>query len=282
MKKLPPIGAHMSVAKGLSNAFIESVEIGGTAMQIFAKSPMRFSLKKFSKEETEKVKNLKNRNKTKSVVIHASYLLNFSKKYTKNSREIASLVEDIENSEAIDGDGAVIHLGKKLDMETRVAIDNYVENIRTVLEKTKGLKSKVILENTAGQGSEIGFRLDELGQILKKINNKRVAVCIDTAHLFAGGYDLGPKVGVKETINEIKKHISIKKIACVHFNDSKKPLNSRVDRHQDIGKGEIGLAGLKEFYREFSKLSNYTIPFILETTQEQLTYKEQLDLIQSW
>lgn len=272
----------MSISKGLSGAFIDCVKIGGTAMQIFAKSPMRSALKKFNKEEISKLNKTKEKNNIKFSVIHASYLLNFSKKLKKNSYEINSLVEDIENSELMGGNGVVVHMGKSLDMNTNEAIENFVNNINIVIERTKTASSKIILENTAGQGTELGYKLDELGKIFKKIGSKKVGVCIDTAHAFGAGYNLANEDGVLGFIKEIEENIEIKNISCIHFNDSKKPVGSKVDRHQDIGEGEIGIEGLKIFYKELSKKSNHKIPFILETTEEYLSYENQLKIIKSW
>jgi len=163
------------------------------------------------------------------------------------------------------------------------AIKNYVDNIKIIVEKTNGSESAVILENTAGQGTEIGFRLDDLGEIYKKIDNKkRVRVCLDTAHMFGAGYDLREEKAVKNTLGEIDKYIGVENIACIHFNDAKKPLSSRVDRHEDVGRGTIGEDGLRSFVKELRKLGGENIPLILETPEGFDSYEKQIKKIKSW
>ncbi|MDO8493238.1 MAG: deoxyribonuclease IV [bacterium] len=278
-----PIGAHFSVSKGYLESFKVALSIGAEAMQIFAKSPMQAKLRAVTYDEAKAVRDFPERAKIKSLVIHASYLMNFAKKIPEGSYEIKSLVEDVFNSEALGGIGAVAHLGKSLEMTKEEAINNYVENIKKVVEKTDGLKSSVILENTAGQGTEIGFNLEELGQIYKKIGNKkRVKFCLDTAHMFGAGYDMRDAKSVKKTLAEIDKFLGVENIACIHFNDSKKALGSHVDRHEDVGHGQIGEEGLKNFITELRKAGGENIPLILETPEGFDTYEKQIKKVRSW
>ncbi|MBI3632549.1 MAG: deoxyribonuclease IV [Candidatus Vogelbacteria bacterium] len=278
-----PVGAHFSVSGGFLCAFEEAVSIRAEAMQIFAKSPMQAKLKSVTKEEVEAIKNFKDRSKIKSLVIHASYLLNFAKPVSSDGYQIKSLAEDVINAEVLGGDGAVIHLGKSLGMDKGEAIKNYVENIKRVIKETDGSKASIILENTAGQGSEIGYLFEEFGEIYKSIGNKkRVKVCLDTAHAFGAGYDWRDSKKCKEALLLLDKNIGIKNIACVHFNDSKKPLGSRVDRHEDLGHGTIGVSGLKNFVSELRKFGGESIPLILETPQGFEPYKEQIRLLHTF
>ena len=278
-----PIGAHFSVSKGYLESFKVALSIGAEAMQIFAKSPMQAKLRAVTEEESLAVRNFERRKEIKAVVIHASYLLNFAKPRSHDAYEIKSLVEDVFNSEALGGIGAVAHLGKSLEMPKDEAINNYVENIKTAVQKTDGLKSAVILENTAGQGTEIGYNLEELGFIYKKIGDKkRVRFCLDTSHMFGAGYDMRDKKSTKITLAEIDKFLGVKNIACIHFNDSKKPLASRVDRHEDIGRGTIGDEGLKSFVTELRNLGGDNIPLILETPEGFDSYEDQIKKVRSW
>lgn len=278
-----PIGAHFSVAKGFLSAFEEAVLIGASAMQIFAKSPMQAKFRLVESGEAEAVRNFPQRKEIKSLVIHASYLLNFAKPVSPDGFQIKSLAEDVLNAEALGGDGAIIHLGKSVGMEKREAIKNYVENIKKVVEKTGGSKAAIILENTAGQGSEFGFLFEELGEIYKAVGEKkRVKVCIDTAHAFGVGYDWRGLKKCKEALAILDKNIGIRNITCVHFNDSKKPLGSRVDRHEDIGHGAIGIEGLKNFVSELRNLGGESIPLVLETPEAFNKYEEQIEAVKSW
>lgn len=278
-----PIGAHFSIAGGFKQAFEEAVSIGASAMQVFSKAPVFFKLREVTSEETKEVKNLKNRKRIKYAVIHSSYLLNFAHPPNENHFARKSLAEDLENAEKLGADGAVLHLGKSLKMDAGEAEDNFVENIRLILDKTNGLKSKLILENTAGQGTEMGFRLDDLARIYKKLGgHKRVKFCFDTAHAFGAGYDMRDEKAVKKTVKEIDKQLGIKNIACIHLNDSKKELGSRVDRHQDIGYGTISEAGLRLFVKEILEKSGRIIPLILETPQGFDSYEKQIKKVRKW
>ncbi len=278
-----PVGAHFSVSKGYLESFKEAVSIDADAMQIFAKSPMQARLRSVTPDESRSVKDFEDRKKIRSFVIHASYLLNFSKPVSSDSYEIKSLVEDIFNSEALEGIGAVAHLGKSLEMTKDEAIANYVENIKIAVKKTDGAKSAVILENTAGQGTEIGYNFEELGYIYKEIGGKkRVKFCLDTAHMFGAGYDLRDKKTVKETLSGIDKFLGVENIGCIHLNDSKKVFSSRVDRHEDVGRGTIGEVGLKSFILELRELGGDEIPLILETPEGFDTYKKQIKKVSSW
>lgn len=282
-KKGNPIGAHFSVGKGYLESFKVALSVGADAMQIFAKSPMQSKLRAVTKEESKAISDFSERAKIRSLVIHGSYLLNFAKSLKDDAYEIKSLTEDIFNSEALGGIGAVAHLGKSLKISKDEAINNYVENIKTVVQKTDGLKSSVLLENTAGQGTEIGYTFDELGYIYKKIGNKkRVRFCLDTAHMFGAGYDLRDAKSVAKTLEDIDKFLGVENIACIHFNDSKKPHASHVDRHEDIGRGTIGENGLKYFALGLRDLGGENIPLILETPEGFDSYEEQIKKVKSW
>jgi deoxyribonuclease-4 len=283
MSKLPPIGAHMSVSKGYDGAVKEALSIGATAMQIFAKSPMQSKLRAITDEEAAAVAKVPNRKDLQAIVIHASYLLNFAKKMEDDSYQINSLVEDVLNAAKIGGIGAVAHMGKTLEMDKEEAEAMFIKNIGTVLEKTKHTHAKVLLENTAGQGSEMGFQIADYGRIFKKIHatSKRVGACIDTAHLFGGGYDLTNEAGVSAALAELEKYVGLENLFCIHFNDSKKPCGSHVDRHEDIGHGQIGINGLKLFAQKLIK-ERPDLPLILETPEGFDTYESQIKKVESW
>jgi len=184
----------------------------------------------------------------------------------------------MRNAKALGGDGAVVHMGKSLDQPNDKAQGNFIKNIKTLLKATEGVKAKIIIENTAGQGTEMGHDLNELADIYKKIGDtERVKVCIDTAHAFGAGYDISNNS--EGVITEIDRLIGIKNIGCIHLNDSKKPLNSRVDRHADIGVGEIGLKGLIHFVEALKKIGGEDIPLILEVPQESADYASQIKKI---
>lgn len=270
------------MAKGFSASVIEAVSIGSTAMQIFAKSPMSSRMRTITTEEGAEMKQTPGRDQIQAITIHASYLINYAKPLAKNSFEIRSLAEDVINSDTIGGLGAVLHMGKTLKEDPEVAEKLFVENIQTVLKKTDGARSAVILENMAGQGSEMCFRLEDYGRVVHALKkHPRVKCCIDTAHLVGAGYDLSSTTGAESALSEIGTHVGWNHVACIHFNDSKKPVESHVDRHQDIGYGTMGIPGMKAFARGVFKNAPH-VPLLLETPQEHATYAEQMKLIRSW
>ncbi|HRY62957.1 MAG TPA: deoxyribonuclease IV, partial [Candidatus Paceibacterota bacterium] len=187
-----PIGAHYSIKDGYLGAFKSAISDNADALQIFAKSPASAKFRSVTKEEADEVKGFKNRKQIRSVVIHGSYLINLAeKKLDANSYQIKSLAEDMKNAEALGGIGAIVHAGKSLGQDKTEAINNFVQNIHKLLDTAKDANAKIIIENTAGQGTEMGHDLKELGEIYKKIGDKeRVKICLDTAHAFGAGYDI--------------------------------------------------------------------------------------------
>ncbi|MEK7192795.1 MAG: deoxyribonuclease IV [Patescibacteria group bacterium] len=276
------LGAHISVAGGIINAFKGTLDLDASALQIFAKSPMQSKLNEISEEEGSQIMTMNGRQKIKAVVIHASYLLNLAKPLSDGGYEIKSIAEDLLNAERIGAIGVVLHMGKSLKEDLSTSKKLFADNVNRVLDKTAKLKTKLILENTAGQGTEFGYKIEEFAEIMDLIGrSERLGACIDTAHLMGAGYDLAIEKEATATAVMISELIGIKHISCVHFNDSKKPSGSHVDRHEDIGEGTIGEAGLASFAKKLRK-ENHTIPFILETPQTKLTYREQMDRIMTW
>ncbi len=277
MKLSNPIGAHYSIANGYARAFEAAAQDGATALQIFIKSPRGGQLREVTESEAAEVKKLNIRKQTEYGVIHASYLLNFAKKMPADSYPMKSLTEDLRSADKLELDGVVLHLGKTLGGDVAEAEEMYIKNIERALVLTKNCRSKIILENTAGQGSEMGWRFDEFARVFRHFKKyARVKICLDTQHAFAAGYEPG------SLIKEFDKYLGLKNIACLHFNDSKKLLGSRVDRHQDIGKGVIGELKLKNLIKDLNKITRTSLPLILETPEEHLPYASQIKQIRSW
>ena len=274
------VGAHASIAKGFCNSLKSIDVIGGNAVQIFLKSPQgRASKPLEDKDAMETFGFLKE--KEIFLVGHCSYLLNFAKEFKEDPWAVESLIDDMKKISRLGGKGVVLHIGKYVGMEKKIAFDNIKKSVELVLEKTPS-DVKVIFENTAGQGTEIGYRFEELSEIynmFSKEEKMRIGFCLDTCHSFAAGYDLRNKDGVAEWKNSFDKLIGWEKVVCIHFNDAKKELASRVDRHQDIGFGFIGNEGLKEV-AIIAKHTNK--PLILETTTEHESYDIQIETIKGW
>jgi len=285
---MSPIGAHVSIKDGYAGAFQEALGLGASALQLFGKSPMSGKLREVTVAEGKEVASLPDRKKIRYAVIHASYLLNFAKKLPAGSYQARSLSEDLRGADKLGADGVVLHMGKSVDGDRLEAENHFVTHIVSLLKETSDLKAKIILENTAGQGTEMGFQFEEYDRIYKKIKKlagkeqARLAMCLDTAHAYGAGYDLRTKAGCAKTLDELDRHIGLEEIACVHFNDSKKALGSRVDRHQDLGHGTIGNTGLHAFVEALDKARTKPTPLILETPQEHVSYAKQLKLLANW
>ncbi len=274
------VGAHASIAKGFVRAAEQTVEqVGGSALQIFLKSPRGGGVCKLTDSEASEYRKYAKEHGLFTVA-HCSYLLNFAKDLENKKWTLINLIDDLNNIERLNGAGIVLHIGKALELNRKEALRWVIRNIRSVLDKTKKLKAKVILENTAGQGTELGYTFDELAVIQKGLRgSKRVVFCLDTCHAFAAGYNLKTTVGVKKTFAEFNKKLGVKNLACIHFNDSKSKYESRVDRHADLNAGEIGSAGLTAVAK-FAQAKR--IPLILETPALTASYAEQIQKVKSW
>lgn len=272
------VGAHASISMGLDKALQSISAMGGNSVQIFLKSPRSRHSKPLDEDNAKLAKKFLEENNM-FLVGHCSYLLNFAKDYEKDPWPVDSLIDDMARIEICGGVGVVLHIGKYLDMDKGVALSNIKKAVSYIILKTN---TKVIFENTAGQGTEIGFRFEELKEIYDMFSDdekERIGFCLDTCHSFAAGYDLSNGEGIKEWFETFDSLIGWNKVICIHFNDAKRECGSRVDRHQDIGKGFIGESGLKQV-AQLAKNTNK--PLILETTSEFMTYKEQIDMIKAW
>lgn len=233
-------------------------------------------------EQAAAVAAVPGRELIRSIVFHGSYLINYAKPIVKDSYEIKSLSEDVRSAAKLGGLGAVLHFGKALKLPIEEAEKYFVDNIHEALRVTDGVNAAVIIENMAGQGSEMCRKMEDFGRVFRMFNgNTRVKMCVDTAHLMGGGYDLSqPEVAIT-TLKLIDSEVGWNNVACVHFNDSKKPADSHLDRHEDIGKGTIGIDGLKTFALGVYE-KNPNIALILETPETSLSYKEQIDIMKGW
>lgn len=283
-----PLGAFYSISKGgYRGAFEAAVADGATAMHLFAKSPRSVGLRGEYAEAAKLGKEYFEKSSLKYAVIHAGYVHNFAKELTKESFQYKSLTEDLHIAEALGINGVVIHMGKVLESDPTEARAQYVKNMAAIVRATKHLRARLLLENTAGQGSEMGYRFDDLGQIFHAVQdnlggNERFGICFDSEHSFAAGYDWTDQKKAGAGFTEFEKEIGFKHVNCVHFNDAKPPCGSRRDRHEDIGVGSIGSKGLKRFIELLNTATKAPVPLLLETPEVAATYKEQIQTVRSW
>jgi len=261
------LGAHVSIAKGYPAAAKYLVEeLGCNAMQVFLKSPRGRAEKPLKEEEAKEFKKYCKENGLVYTVGHASYLLNLAKKIPANDYQVKSILSDMEKIHRLGGKGVIYHVGKYLDLEYEEAQNLLVKNLKALLKKARKYKVKLLLENLAGQKSEMGTTVEQLADIYNALGkDKQIEFCIDTCHAFVSGYDFSKKTEVQKFFKKFDKLIGIKKIQCIHLNDSKKPFNAHVDRHANILDGEIGKEGLKTVVN-IAKRNK--IPLILETPEK--------------
>ena len=252
------VGGH--VGGGLTSAIDNSLAIGGNCLQIFAGSPRMWARSLWPVDVTKKFTELAKKNDLNPAFIHALYLTNLASDNPELvEKSIAALVMDMKNSAAINGAGVVLHIGSHQGRGWEESRTLVIQSIKEVLSKTPD-NSYLLLENSAGQKGKIGS-LPELADILTAIKSPRLKVCLDTAHAFEAGYNFTIDQGLVMWINEIEGTIGFEKIELLHLNDSKTPLGSGRDNHQNIGDGYIGSDGIKKIINH-PKLSH--LPLILE------------------
>lgn len=254
------VGGHVSIAGSLVNSIENTNKIGGNCLQIFAGSPRLWFRKLFSDTDVQKFQEEKNKSSLGPVFIHALYLVNLaSDKEDLVQKSIDSLIMDLQNGDQINSSGVVIHIGSHQGRGFDTVKTQLVKNLKTIISKTKN--TKLLLENDAGQNGKIGS-IEELGFLLSEVNSDRLGVCLDTAHLFASGFDLRDKHQTRKLIQTLTVEKVLDKVCLIHLNDSATDLGSGRDNHADLGKGKIGLDGLKNFVNQ-PELQH--LPLILET-----------------
>lgn len=233
------LGAHISTKGGLPTAFERAAAIEATAMAIFAKNSNQWVNKPYTPELREEFTAKRN---VAPVMTHASYLINLA---TTNDlfhrKAAAALIDELERAEQLGIHAVVLHPGAHMGAGARAGLDQIARSLDAIHRATD-LRAVTLLETAAGQGSCVGCTFEELGRILDLVDDKsRVGVCIDTCHVFAAGYDIRTRGGYERMMDEVERFVGVENVGAFHLNDSKKPLGSRVDRHQHIGEGEIGL-----------------------------------------
>lgn len=263
------LGAHMSIAGGLEKSILRAESIDCTCMQIFTKSNRQWRARPLNKEEINLFKQTAQQSPLiKAIVAHTSYLINIaSPQKDIEKKSVTALTEELKRCEALAIPYLVLHPGAYLSGTLEEGIEQIADNLNTILQKVPG-KTTILLENTAGQGTMIGATFEQLAAIYQKVKKKsRIGFCIDTCHTFVAGYDFRTKKTYEKLCQTLDAVLGLKNIKAIHLNDSKKPLGSRVDRHEAIGKGLIGLNGFRLL---FNDERFFDIPKILETPKEDL------------
>jgi deoxyribonuclease-4 len=251
----PLLGAHMSIAGGVGNALLAGKRVNCDAIQIFTKSSRQWASKPYTKEEVEYFHLQRKETGIGAVVAHDSYLLNLASSDTAmRRRSIAAFIDEVERCETLGVSNLIAHPGAHVGAGELEGIRIIAKSLDEIHKACPGYHVNVTLEITAGQGSCLGYRFEQIADMIDAVKQgDRLRVCFDTEHAFAAGYDLRTKEGYERTFGEFDQMIGIELLAAFHLNDSKKKLNSRVDRHEHIGKGFLGVEAFRMLinYRRF-------------------------------
>jgi deoxyribonuclease-4 len=272
------IGPHVSAGGGVENAPLNACQLGATAFALFVKNQRQWSAKPLSEENISKFKiNCEKCNYTPAQILpHDSYLINLGHpEKAPRQKSLAAFIDEAKRCEQLGLIYLNFHPGSHLNkISEEASLDNVAECLNKTLEQTQNIP--LVIENTAGQGSNLGYRFEQLNYLIEKtIDKKRIGVCLDTCHTFAAGYDLH---SFAEIFADFEKKVGFSYLRAMHLNDAKKEAGSRVDRHESIGQGTIG----QDIFREIMQDNRFDeIPLILETPKPEL-WAEEIALLKSY
>ena len=270
MERIKYIGAHVSASGGVENAPVNASAIGATAFALFTKNQRQWSAPPLTDSQIARFREncIKYGYTAAQILPHDSYLINLGHPESEGlEKSRRSFFEEMSRCEALGLDRLNFHPGSHLNKVTAYqSLDRIAESINMALDRTNGVTA--VIENTAGQGSNLGFAFEQLAHIIDRVEDKsRVGVCIDTCHAFAAGYDIRTREAFEQTFSEFDRTVGFKYLRGMHLNDAMKILNSHIDRHSPLGEGEIGLDAFR-FIIEDARFD--AIPLILETPDESL------------
>lgn len=239
---MPLLGAHESVSKGLHYAFDKIRQVGGESLQIFTRNQRQWNPKPLSDEEIKRYKESWQENGSMIVASHASYLVNLaSGKPDLRQKSIHAFTEELRRCHQLSIPYVVLHPGSHTGDGVEIGLERFVSALDETIDQA-GSDTMVLVETTAGQGTGLGRSFNELGSIRNKSRfPDKIGICLDTCHIFAAGYDIRTGEDYNKTMQEFEREIGLDHLHFFHLNDSKKDLGSRVDRHEHIGQGCIGL-----------------------------------------
>ncbi len=259
-------GFHISIQGGLSRVLERASLKRCETIQFFSRNPRGWKYRELDSDEAEALREGLVPLKISPVFLHMPYLANLASPDKEMfKRSVESLVEELSRAPAVGADYVVTHVGMRLYSEEEPALDRVAHGINDALSKVRG-RTCILLETTSGAGTEVGYSFSQIARIIDGVDEEeRVGVCLDTAHAFEAGYDLSSGKGLDRALEEFENEIGLRKLLLVHLNDSKTPLGSRVDRHWHIGKGHIGVKGMRGLIRHKALRG---LPAIMETPRK--------------
>jgi deoxyribonuclease IV len=263
-----PLGAHMSIAGGVDHAIARGAAIGCTAVQIFTKSSNQWAARPLGDDEAARFKEGRARAGIEQVVAHDSYLINLCSPDDRLwQKSIDACAEELERCRKLGVSWLVAHPGGHMGEGEPFGIRRMADALDAIHERVPAGGASIAIETTAGQGTVIGYRFEQIGEIIAGTRQpERLGACLDTCHVFAAGYDLRSAAAYDETLRSFDRAIGLSRLRAVHVNDCKKDLGCRVDRHEHIGKGFLGLEAFRHLMND-PRLTR--LPFLLETPKEE-------------
>jgi deoxyribonuclease-4 len=271
----------MSIAGGLPRAVDRAEASRCEALQIFTKSAGQWRARELPPAEIARFRERVEETGIRPVVAHNSYLINLAAAAPAlRAQSIAALGEELDRAELLGLDGLIMHPGSSTTGTEEEGLRLIGEALAQLLAARPGAHTKVLLEHTAGQGTNLGHRFEHLAAILERLDGSpRVGICLDTCHLLTAGYDLCTEHGYADTFREFDRTVGLDRIKVFHLNDSKKPCGSRVDRHEHIGKGCLGL---EPFRRLLNDPRFSTLPMLLETPKLETAESKRRSDVDPW
>lgn len=259
------LGVHCSVSGGLEHAFDEAALLHLDTFQVFTRNQRQWKAKPISAEEKEAFAAAwKKHPQVKAIFAHASYLINLaSADKALQDKSIGGITDEVKRCHELGLFGAVLHPGAAGEATEHDAMKRIAEGLKEAIAATPHSKVKILLENTAGQGSHVGYKFEHTREIMDMVGSDRIGTCFDTCHAFAAGYDIRTEHEFEEVMKEYDHIIGLKHLCAIHLNDSKGDLGSRLDRHEHIGQGKIGVNAFKYMMKKFPH-----IPKVIETDAE--------------
>lgn len=275
------IGAHTSAAGGSPNALYEGKEIGATTIQFFTSNQKQWNGRIISKEEVAEWKKALEETGIEKVMSHDSYLINLgSPDPTLLEKSRKAFRSELERCHLLDVSYLNFHPGAATQGSVESCLDTIVESLLSMEKEIQAGSTRLLLETTAGQGTSVGHRFEQIDYILKQVHRKiPIGVCIDTCHIFVAGYDIRTREGLEDTLNTFDEVIGLEHLYAFHCNDSVKDLGSRVDRHAPLGQGKIGLDCFRLLMQHPKTRS---LPKYLETPEGAALWKEEIALLRTF
>lgn len=264
------LGCHLSISGGLDQAIARAETLQINALQIFSHNARSWKMGALNPEEAQKFIERRRQSRVEYAVIHTIYLINLASPDPRIfGLSVQALRDEVQRAGELNIPHVTTHIGAHMGQGVDAGLERIVHALDHVLASPAAQHApgvKILLENSAGEGTELGAQLAELGAVLNKIKDKsRVGVCVDTCHAFCAGYDLTTPEGLEKTLTELERTVGLERLELVHLNDSKFPLGSRRDRHEHIGQGYIGSEGFRLLVNHKALREK---PFILETPKD--------------